>query len=244
MTELSIAQFIQHIKLVDLTHSLNPSVPSWNGNCGFGHTLKMDYEQGCRVQSIRMLAGIGTHIDAPSHFIKDADSVADLVLQNLFAPIALINVSDKANASYMVSLEDILAYEAQFGRILPNSFVIAYTGWDKYWLTPHKYRNPNHDQHMEFPGFLPEAVELLISREIVGVGIDTLSPDGSDMSFPVHHLLLGKGKYIVENLANCQQLPPTGAYIMICPLKIEEATESPIRAIGFIPILKENEHVI
>ena len=144
----------------------------------------------------------------------------------------------------MISKDDVLSYEKQFGIIPQNSFVIRYTGWSQYWSHPLKYRNLDKEGHMHIPGCLPEAVEILISRKIVGIGIDTLSPDGSDMTFPIHHLLICTGKYIVKNLANCHELPPNDAYIIVCPLKIEQVAESPIRKIGLILIFKEKENVI
>ena len=88
---------------------------------------------------------------------------------------------------------------------------------------------------MQFPGFLKETVDLLLKRGIVGVGIDTLSPDGSDMTFPVHHRLLGAGGYILENVANLDNVPEIGFYVAALPLRISEATESAIRCVAFIP---------
>lgn len=74
-----------------------------------------------------------------------------------------------------------------------------------------------------------------MSRGIVGLGIDTLSPDRLDDGYPVHRILLNSGRYIVENIANSEQLPPTGSFVMAFPLKIKQATEAPMRLIGLLP---------
>ena len=97
MVNANIDQFLQNVVLVVLTHTLDSSIPSWNGNCGFSHAIKMDYDQACRVQSLRILAGIGTHLDALSRFIKDAHSAADIAVQNPLAPVSLINVARKVH---------------------------------------------------------------------------------------------------------------------------------------------------
>ena len=61
-------------KLIDLTHTLDSNLPSWDGDCGFNHTIKLDY-QDCksdvkfRVQQVTMQAGIGNHIDSISNCI-------------------------------------------------------------------------------------------------------------------------------------------------------------------------------
>lgn len=225
---------LHNFKLIDLTHPLTPTIPTWNGTCGFEQSLKMDYEQGCRVQAVKMHAGIGTHMDAPSHFIRDGLSIADIPLEKLVVPVCVIDVSNKNDPTYMVSEQDLISYENTFSRIPKNSLVIAYTGWDQYWNDPIHYRNPDEAGNMKFPGFSAKVAEILTNREIAGIGIDTLSPDGSDMTFPVHHIVLGAGCYIIENLTNCHKLPPVGAYAIALPLKVHGGTESAIRAIGLI----------
>ena len=74
--------------------------------------------------------------------------------------------------------------------------------------------------------------EHLLARNIAGIGIDTLSPDRPDSGFPVHQLLLGADKYIIENVANPQQMPKTGGFALVLPMKIQGATEAPTRLVG------------
>ena len=57
---------LNHFKVVDLTHPLCSSVPTWNGSCGFCLETKKDYDQVFRVEEMKMHAGVGTHMDAPS----------------------------------------------------------------------------------------------------------------------------------------------------------------------------------
>ena len=179
-----------------------------------------------------MNAGTGTHLDAPSHFIPGAKNIADIPLEELIAPIFLIDVSHKAHADYYISAKDIAEYENEFGKIQAKSIVIGRTGWERFWHDPKQYRNPDKDGQMHFPGFAPDAAECLLARDINGLGIDTLSPDCLDLSFPVHYLILGAGKYIAENLANCQNLPPIGAYGIFLPIKTAQGTEGAMRAIA------------
>jgi kynurenine formamidase len=119
-------------------------------------------------------------------------------------------------------------------QIQANSFVVGFTGWSRRWGDPDQYRNVVNGS-MCFPGFSQEAAELLLERNVAGVGIDTLSPDGSNMEFPVHLSFLRAGKVLLENLTNLDRLPAAGSYILALPLKIKGGTESPIRAVGLIP---------
>jgi kynurenine formamidase len=223
---------------IDLTHTLNPDVPTWEYSKGFISRIEMDYSQGCRVQSYEMAAGIGTHMDAPAHFFQDGKQIAEIPLNALIAPCFVIDVSKKAHPDYLILQSDIEEFENTHGVISEGSFVIGNTGWFKKWKNPKKYRNQDRSGKMHFPGFSPEAVSLLLKRKIVGIGIDTLSPDGPNVAFPVHRSLLKADKYIVENLTALDRIPPTGATIILLPLKIDDGTESPIRAVAIIHTLR------
>lgn len=222
-------------QLIDLSHTLHQAIPSWNGSCGFTQSIMVDYPQaGVRVHEIAMEAGIGTHIDAPAHFKSGAQTVDQIPLEHCIAPLYMISVADRAHADYDLTIADIESFEKKDGRIASGSFVFVHTGWDRYWHDPAAYRNADAHGHKHFPGVSVEAVQLLIERGIIGLGIDTLSPDGSHQDFPVHHLLFDNEIMIAENLTGGQLLPPTGAVIVILPLKIEQGTESPVRAIALL----------
>lgn len=221
-------------KIIDLSHTLDECIPSWNGGCGFQHEIILDYSECTtdvkfRVQRIKMEAGIGTHLDAPAHCIPEGVTIDQLPITDFNMPCVMIDVSEQAHERYRVSVDDIQSFEKKYGRIQPGSFVMIRTGWEKYWDQPEKYRN-NHI----FPSVSREAAEFLLERQIAGLGIDTLSPDRPEDGYPVHAALLGGGKYIVENAANLSELPPCGSFILALPLKIKDGTESPVRLIALL----------
>lgn len=226
---------LNHFNIVDLTQPLLENIPTWSGSCGFCLELKEDYDQMFRVQHINMHAGIGTHMDAPSHRIQGGLSIADIPLAQLVVPICMINVSDKAGAHYEISTEDIQEDEAKHGLIPSNSLVIGFTGWSRFWMNADAYRNKDESGQMHFPAFSGKSAELLLERHISGIAIDTLSPDCLDSDFTVHKLILGAGKYIIENIADCSSLPSRGSYAIALPLRAVNGTESPIRMIALIP---------
>lgn len=221
-------------RLIDLTHPLSPNVPSWHGSCGFRHEVKLDYDQCTtevkfRVQQIKMHAGIGTHMDAPAHIIPGGATVDEMDIQNFLAPCIVVDVSARAHERYCVTCQDIHAFEHQYGQIPHGGFVIIHTGWQTRWQTPELYRN----KHV-FPSVSGQAAHLLVERGVVGLGIDTLSPDRPEDGFPTHQALLGAGKYIVENVACAQLLPPTGSFSLALPIKTVGGTEAPIRLVGLV----------
>ncbi|MEN8237124.1 MAG: cyclase family protein [Pseudomonadota bacterium] len=227
---------LSNLKLIDLTHTIAPNIPCWNGpkSCGFQHEIKLDYtdgnrDPGFRVQQITMHAGIGTHMDAPAHCVPGGDSIAELPLENFFAPCCVIDVSDRIHERYSLSVDDIRGFESQHGKLKENTFVIVYTGWEKFWGTPERYHN-----NYTFPSVSEKAALILLERKIVGLGIDTFSPDRPEDGFPVHQHILGARKYIIENIANTRLLPPTGAYTLALPIKTFEGTEAPTRLVGLV----------
>ena len=226
---------LDRFSAVDLSHSLHEGVPTWSGGCGFRLEVKIDYEDGLRAQTVRGHAGVGTHIDAPAHFFKGAACVGDIPLENLIVPVCILDLRKKMDPDFLVMPGDIDAFELKHGKIGKGSLVIAYTGWEKFWHEPERYRNPDKNGKMHFPGFSKEAAKELVKRKVAGIGIDALSPDGSNEGFPVHEEILGAGSYILENLANLSLMPVVGAYAIALPPKVKEGVESVARVVGLVP---------
>ena len=221
-------------RVIDLTHVLSSEIPCYDGDCCFTLRTAVDYNDCVapnlfRTQNIEAKAGAGTHIDAPAHAIPNGITIDQLHPKDFVTQCVVIRVDDKADAQYLVTPGDIEAFEKKHGMIPPRAFVLFYTGWDVHWKNPKKYRND-----LQHPALHESTAKLLLKREIVGIGIDTLSPDSGGVDFPVHRVLLGAGKYIVENIANAKSLPLTGATILVMPLNIKDGTEAPIRLIALV----------
>lgn len=220
--------FFDQFTLIDLTHSLSSKIPSWDGSRCFHLQTSEENDQ------IIMNTSAGTHIDAPRLFFESRMTIEELSLENLLVPACVLDVSKKTHADYEISSEDILNYETLHGAIPQNSLIIGYTGWSRYWKDPIAYRNADAKGDPHFPTFGIQAVEMLMRRKIAGIAIDTLALEPLSSSFPGHKLLLGAGKYIIENIAHCDKLPPKGAYVIALPLKIQQGSEAPARVIGLI----------
>ena len=221
-------------RLIDLTHELHENVPAWNGRCGFNHDIHMDYsdcegEYKFRVMKLKMHAGIGTHVDAPSHCIQGGQSIHDFDVNDFVMPCVVIDVEDKCHERYSLSVKDVEDFESEYGTIAKNSCVMVKTGWSKFWIEPVKY----HNNHV-FPSVSPEAAELLIKLGVSALGIDTFSPDRPEDGFKVHKILLGAGGIIIENVANLDSIPPSGSFVMVLPIKIKDGAEAPVRLVGLI----------
>ena len=223
-------------KLIDLTHALDSAIPTWDGGCGFNHDMHIDYAdcKGAdkfRVMKVTMHAGIGTHMDAPSHCIAQGRCIHDFDVNDLIMPCVVIDVSSQCHERYSLSGQDVVDFESKYGKIAVGACVFVKTGWSKFWNTPLQY----HNNHV-FPSVSADAAELLLERGVHAIGIDTLSPDRPEDGFNVHKAFLGADKIILENVANLDSMPPTGSLCLVLPIKIKDGTEAPVRLVGLIEV--------
>ena len=226
-------------KVVDLTHVMHDEMAFWPGGVPFKKEQLVSYENGgYLLHQFVMGENTGTHVDAPSHFIKGKRSIDELPIDQLILPIVVIDVRAQVekDPDYELSFGDIKRWERQYGRIPPNTLVIMNSGWHKRFTTPKKYINKDRSGVMHFPGYSPEAAKLLVKRNVAGIGIDTLSLDhGPSKTFATHHIMLGADKYQIENMTNLNALPPTGANAVIGVLPVREGSQAQARIFALLP---------
>ncbi|MFT7461227.1 MAG: kynurenine formamidase [Planctomycetota bacterium] len=226
-------------KAVDLTQPLYNGMPFWPGTEPIKIERLADYDQGYRMHKFTMWENIGTHVDSPSHFAagKGKRTIDQLPLDQLIVPIVVINVQNKvtSNDDYLLTVNDITEWEAHHGKIEKGCLLVMNTGWYKKFSNPTAYVNQDKEGVLHFPGFSTAVAELLINRDVAGIGIDTLSLDpGNDLSFPVHNVMLAANKYQVENLNNLDALPETGAVVVIGVLPVRDGSQAQARVIGLM----------
>jgi len=223
--------------VVDLTHTLSPSFPTFFGTPGIAlhrrYTLKRD---GANVAWWHVLEHAGTHVDAPFHY-SDAGASADKIApEQLVVPLAVVDVAAKAarNADYQMSRQDLADWEEKHGRLPDNACVAMNSGWAQH-ATSARYAGKNSGT-MHFPGIDPQAVEWLIrERRIAGLAVDTLSLDhGPSRDFRTHQLWLPSGRWGIENIANLDQVPAAGATIVVGLPKVKDASGGPARILALI----------
>ncbi|GAB4536269.1 MAG: cyclase family protein [Haliangiales bacterium] len=229
---------IGYSRIVDLTHPLYDEMAFWPGGVPFRKIQLVGYDQGYLLHKFELGENVGTHVDAPRHFVEGAPGVDALPLQQLVVPAVVIDVRDQVaqNPDYQLGAADISAWEAKNGPIPAGALVLLSTGWHQRFAEPSRYANQDADQVMHFPGYGPDSAKLLIERDVVGIGIDTLSLDhGPSPDFATHRLMLAAGKYQVENLTNLDQLPTTGATVVIAVLPVRDGSQAQARAFAFVP---------
>ncbi len=227
-------------KLVDLTHTTTPDFPVFPGGRQFSSkTLSKVVPDGYYTNRWEIDEHTGTHMDAPAHFVTAGATSDQLSISNFVAPLVLIDITDRAakNDDASLSVDDILAWEKANGKIPPGGCVVMRSGWESRLAKPGAFLNQDAKKTMHFPGFSKEAAALLVKeRNIKGVGVDTLSLDiGASHTFDAHKVILNAGLWGIENLANLAKVPPSGATILVAPIKIKNASGGPVRVYASLP---------
>jgi kynurenine formamidase len=183
----------------------------------------------------------GTHLDAPLHFGQGQWAVDQIPLERLTAPALVVDIARACSSDrdYGLTVHDVASWEETHGGIPDGVILLVRTGWGKYWPDKKQYLGtdaPGDTAHLHFPGISPSAAEFLSrERKIYGVGIDTLSIDpGPSTDFMTHRVLNGAGIYALENLANLEKVPETGATLIALPMKITGASGAPVRIIALV----------
>jgi kynurenine formamidase len=226
-------------RVVDLTYAINDKLVPWPTDKRWfeaqaNATVEKD---GYFTRSFWMLEHYGTHLDAPIHFPPGTIPVDKIPAKQFFGPGVVIDVREESgkNPDYLLTTGRVEEWEKKHGRIPLGAIVLLRTGWASRWPDAAKYRNQDAKGKMHFPGFLAEAVKLLLERKVNGLGCDTLSVDyGASEDFAVHHLALGAGLFNLENLAGMEDLPEAGAFVIVAPIKLEGGSGGPARVFALV----------
>ena len=248
LTALAAALADGDVRVVDLTQPLSESTPVLQLPPPFANTPGLSRETISEFDDLgpawawsTLTVGehVGTHFDAPIHWItgRDGEDVASVPPSKLVAPAAVIDKSAEAgeDPNYLLTLDDIRAWENEHGELPPGGWLFLRTGWDARASDQDAFLNGGAT-----PGPDADCARWMAEGSgIVGFGVETVGTDAGaahsfDPPFPVHNFLLGAGKYGLTQLANLAELPPSGAIVVVAPLKLVNGTGSPSRVFALV----------
>jgi kynurenine formamidase len=243
---VSCGQRFDESKIIDLTYPFDEHTIYWPTAKPFQlevvSAAKTTDGYWYAANNICLAEHGGTHMDAPIHFAEGKRAADQVPVQQLIGPATVIDVRTQVakDADYRVTVADLEAWEKQHGRIPQGAIVLMLSGWGTRWPDKKKYLGtdqPGDVANLHFPGFSREAAEFLVSqREIDAIGVDTPSIDyGQSKDFIVHQIINGADKPGLENVANLDKLPPTGATLIALPMKIAKGSGGPARIIAILP---------
>lgn len=228
---------------IDLTHSFGPDSPHFSAFESATFKTLFDHDDGFFAQSFTFPGQYGTHIDAPIHFVRDTRYLNELELKELVLPLIVIDQSKEAtqNHDFTLTVDDILKFEEQHGKIEAGTFVALRTDWSKRWPNKEAFDNKDAEGNNRIPGWGLDALKFLFEeRGIKAVGHETYDTDSS-IDFQKNEALLGEyyvleqNTFQVELLKNLDQVPAKGAIIFNIVPKPEKASGFPVRSFAVLP---------
>jgi kynurenine formamidase len=234
-------------EMIDLTWTLDETTLAWPTSPGF--RLETQFE-GVTDAGFFYLSHVfhgpehgGTHIDAPIHFYEGRHATDEIPLDRLIGPGVTIDVTKACaeDRNHLVGLADFEAWEADNGPMPEGAIVLLRTGFGAFWPDRERYMGtaelgPDAVPKLHFPGLDPASVDWLVGeRRIRAIGLDTPSIDyGQSTTFPAHVALFENNVPAFENVANLEQLPPSGYTVIALPSKIGGGSGGPLRIIALL----------
>jgi arylformamidase len=205
--------------IYDISLTISPRLPTWPGDPGLELEKFESMDKGAHNNVSRLSSSVhlGTHVDAPYHFLNDGIAVDQLSLDVLTGPCYVTQLPDGVEAITADVLERT-EITSEMKRVLFG------TSNSHFWA-----RGESQFQ-TDFVAITEDGAEWLVRRGIQLVGVDYLSVAPYGDSVPTHTVLLKAGVVVVEglNLSNVMR----GFYDLYClPLKIADCDGAPARAI-------------
>jgi arylformamidase len=203
------------MKYIDLTHTITDNTPSHPLDITVELKSTATYhEHGVANESLCGGVHMGTHIDAPGHFIENGKKITDFTIDNFIGKAVCIDARD-----HQTITTDLIANTS----LQKDIIVLFYTGWDQQFYAPNYYA--------DHPVISLECAQYLIDLGIKMIGVDFPSVDNAP--YAIHKLFLSNNILIIENLTNLASLVEKTFDIIALPLKIN-AHGAPTRIIAEI----------
>lgn len=208
-------------RIVDLTHVLYPGKEQYTLEVARRDERKE--REGDIMSTVYFWSHVGTHVEAPLHFLSDGGDAASLSIEQLMGPAIIVDFRHKA-VNEAITLEEMKAA----GDIQVGDRVLVMTGRHTSYRTPQ-----SHDR----PFITEEAVRWLVEdRKINCLGTDSSGFEVRGVSHhPNHRLLNNAGIPVLECLNNLVELHKPRIYLIALPLPITKLDACPVRAIAIEP---------
>lgn len=232
---------IKSKKKVDLTQSFSPTSPVWAGfgqatfsraadpATGVPYTVK---ESGFRSFFYSLVGQYGTHVDPPAHFDSQGKTMDEIPVDEMILPLVVFDITGKLaqDPAHSLTVNDIKEWEKTHGRVPAGAFAALRTDMSRDWET-----NPEQFKRHPFPGWSLEAIKFLYQeRGLVANGHESMDTDNTP-NLESEVWLLQNGHWQIEVMANLDQVPETGALIVVSWPKPKGGLGFPARAFAILP---------
>ena len=236
-------------KYVDLTHAFAPGIPRWPGFPDETRKTIYWYDkrpdtmgEGFFSELFMHVGQWGTHVDPPAHFVKGLRTVDQIDLKEMILPLVVADVHEEVakNPDYTLSIERLKKWETNHGRIPASAFVAMRTDWSKRWPDAAKMENKDPNGVAHYPGWsLPALKYLYEDRKITASGHETTDTDPGIATtkddYSLETYILSTNHYQIELLTNLDQVPESGAIVVVSFPKPKGGSGFPARVFAILP---------
>ena len=236
-------------KYVDLTHAFAPGIPRWPGFPDETRKTIYWYDKRPDTMGVGFFSELfthvgqwGTHVDPPAHFIKGLRTVDQIDLKEMILPLVVADVHEEVakNPDYTLSIERLKKWETNHGRIPASAFVAMRTDWSKRWPDAAKMENKDPNGVAHYPGWsLPALKYLYEDRKITASGHETTDTDPGIATtkddYSLETYILSTNHYQIELLTNLDQVPESGAIVVVSFPKPKGGSGFPARVFAILP---------
>jgi Predicted metal-dependent hydrolase len=249
-TELwKIQKTLASKKYVDLTHEFEPGIPRWPGFPDETRKTIYWYDKRPDTMGAGFFAELfthvgqwGTHVDPPAHFIKGLRTIDQIDLKEMILPLVVVDVHEEVtkNPDYTLSIERLKKWETDHGRIPASAFAAMRTDWSKRWPNVAKMENRDANGVAHYPGWsLPALKYLYEERKITASGHETTDTDPgiatTKEDYSLEMYILSTNHYQIELLTNLDQVPESGAIVVVSFPKPKAGSGFPARVFAILP---------
>ena len=236
-------------KFVDLTHTFAPGIPRWPGFPEETRKTIYSYEKSPDTMGSGFFAEVfthvgqwGTHVDPPAHFIKGLRTVDQIDVKEMVLPLVVVDVHEEAarNPDYTLTMERLQKWEKDHGPIPSGAFAAMRTDWSKRWPDAEKMENKDAKGVAHYPGWSMPALKFLYEeRKITASGHETTDTDPglatSKEDYSLESYILSTNHYQIELLTNLDQVPESGALVIVSFPKPRGGSGFPARVFAILP---------
>jgi arylformamidase len=205
------------MKIFDISWPISKATTGYKDRYIVGiDEIKNFNRDGVRETAIHLSSHSGTHVDAPSHFLKEGKTIDEIGLDRLVGDCVVV---DMTTCAERITRDCLLAHD---NEITEGSIVLLRTTNSDF--SPTDKFSP-HFVYLEASG-----AAYLAEKKVKAVGIDYLGIEHSQPGHPTHENLLNADIVIVEGLRLHHVQP--GSYFFVClPLNVIGTEAAPARAV-------------
>jgi len=213
------------MKVIDLTYHLRPGQEQRLLKITPENTLERN---GSNSFTVELNNHIGTHIECPSHNLRDGKRIDELPAETYIGEAVVLNLTHRILDREITAgdLEDT-GVEVKGGDI-----VLLMTRYDECF-PPEEMQSALYQAESPYLSF--DATEWLINHEVKLVGIDfwsiekyPIGPEGE----PKHVLLFKRDIPLLHSLTNLKRISKPRVLFVALPLPIEGLDSMPVRAVA------------